>query len=565
MSLKTAFQTADLTGGGHDAGSRFVEHMRRYSIALFSTLTATWIRMELDPILESKVPFGLFFVSSLLTAWLAGTGPAILAAVLSLLSAAHFIIPPHDSLLLIHASDLVSLWIYLGVTIAAIMIFNQLSVQRRISENSAKENARLNDGLMEADRRKDEFLAMLAHELRNPLTPIQTALDILEDGPKSRQQSHALHTIRRQLGQTIRLVNDLLDASRYVHGKLRVQLAPINLVDAVEMAIEMSSSVIQERGHQFRASLPTTPVMINGDLARMSQSISNLLHNAAKFTPVKGHIRLAVSSENGFASVCVEDDGIGIPQELESDIFELFRQVNSSRSRREGGLGIGLSLVRHIIAAHQGTVEMVSDGLGQGTRFVLRIPCLKQEKSETAPHSKDHTLSGGSDSLATSHKALSKPEFKSSQEAPRRKLSKTSNSTRVASSNRRILIVDDNVDSAEMLKLLLSMEGYDVITANNGIDGIQLAEVNIPDVILLDIGLPGMDGFEVARILRRQPEMNDVRIIAVSGWDGNEYRDLSREVGIDHHVAKPFLPNDLIKLIEAPSSEKSGKAVTLNE
>ncbi|WP_197440897.1 ATP-binding response regulator [Thalassoglobus neptunius] len=557
-----------MTVTGQDAGSRFLDQMRRYSIALFSTLTATWIRMELDPILESKVPFGLFFVSSLLTAWLAGTGPAILAAVLSLLSAAHFIIPPHDSLLLIHASDLVSLWIYLGVTIAAIMIFNQLSVQRRISENSARENARLNDGLMEADRRKDEFLAMLAHELRNPLTPIQTALDILEDGPKSRQQAHALQTIRRQLGQTIRLVNDLLDASRYVHGKLRVKLSPINLVDAVEMAIEMSSSVIQERGHQFRASLPTDPVIINGDLARMSQSISNLLHNAAKFTPVKGHIRLAVSSENGIASVCVEDDGIGIPQELESDIFELFRQVNSSRSRREGGLGIGLSLVRHIIAAHHGTVEMFSDGLGQGTRFVLQLPCLDHKIPAKPSTTTDLNMSNRCDSPESSKNILSESEFTSLQESSGRKPSQKvqpSVQSKTASSNRRILIVDDNVDSAEMLKLLLSMEGYVVITANNGIDGIQLAELNIPDVILLDIGLPGMDGFEVARILRRLPEMNDIRIIAVSGWDGNEYRELSREVGIDHHVAKPFLPSDLIKLIEAPNCRGIGKAVTLND
>lgn len=514
---------------------RFLCHFRNYSVAVFSTLTATWLRLELEPILESRVPFGLFFISSLLTAWLAGTGPAVLAAVLSLLAAAHFIIPPSDSLFLNQPSDLFSLGIYLVVTLASILLFHQSAVQQRLAEKSAEENARLNAGLIEADTRKDEFLALLAHELRNPLTPIQTAVDLLDADPALIGQSRLpIETIRRQLRQLIRLVNDLLDASRFVHGKICIKSEPFLLEDAIQIAIETNQAALDERNHQFYVCLPDLPIRILGDLPRMSQAIFNVLHNATKYTHRGGHIRLSVTYSTGFVTIRIEDDGMGIPSELKARIFELFTQVNSSRSRREGGLGIGLALVRQLVHLHAGTISVASDGPGQGSRFTIELPCLPHcdLQPEVPP--------------MEPAKNLPRPESSSLDELKDSECEKP-----------KILMIDDNTDSSEMLGMLLQFEGFETRSASEGISGIRLGEQFRPEIILLDIGLPGMDGYEVAAALRKKTIFDDTVIIAVSGWDGAEYRRLSLDAGIDDHLAKPFVPGDLVNLIRHHLERKS--------
>lgn len=540
-------QSTDPTVAKHPPGSRcqrIQECMRNYSIAIFSTMTATLLRKELEPILESKVPFGLFFISTLLTAWMAGTGPAILATVLSVVSTAHFIIPPHDSLYLHHPSDVFSLAIYLIVTLASIFIFHQSAAQQRQATESALENSRLNDGLREADRKKDEFLALLAHELRNPLTPIQTAMDLLEADRRWDSNPQAMQTIRRQLCQLVRLVNDLLDASRYVHGKLQIRHETFNLLDAIELAIETNLSVFEDRNHRFNFCLPDHEVLVRGDMPRMAQAISNLLHNASKYTHRNGHIRLSVEIRQAAALIRIEDNGIGIPHDLKNHIFELFSQVNSSRSRREGGLGIGLALVRELVQLHGGSIEVESDGPDRGSRFTIQVPILtpaekplithqtRELPTASPPHITPRDSEGPCEPLAhcdreglhTAHAA-----------APDEKI--------------RILMVDDNVDSTAMLAILLTTQGFAADSAADGISGIQKAQEFRPHLILLDIGLPGMDGFEVAKTLRQRPEFQDTRILALSGWDGEEYRQLSRDAGIDEHIAKPFRPQELLRII----------------
>lgn len=499
-------------------GQTVYDHLRSYSIGIFSTMAATWVRMELEPVLESRIPFGLFFISSMLTAWLAGTGPAVVAAVLSVLAAAHFIIEPQDSLFLTDTSDIVALTIYLAVTLAAILMFHQRSQQLRLAEESATAISKLNTKLREADHRKDDFLALLAHELRNPLTPIQTAIDLMRADTMPVIQEQALLTIRRQMCQLVRLVNDLLDASRYVHGTLNVHMNPCDLREAIELAIETNKSMFEEKHHQFHCDIPNEPMMVNGDLPRIAQSISNLLHNAGKFTHREGHVRLSATSTEATVSIRIDDDGIGIPEELRSRIFELFTQVNSSRSRREGGLGIGLALVRELAHLHGGTVAVESAGVGRGSTFTLQLPRLiAHEVPDCSPATATHSTL---EPVNTEPRPLPK-----------------------------ILLIDDNVDGNQMLQMLFELHGYEFRSAGNGIDGIRLAHDFRPDVILLDIGMPGMDGYEVARTLRQREACRATTIIAVSGWDGEEYRARSFAAGIDLHIAKPFHPSELMQLI----------------
>ena len=368
-------------------------------------------------------------------------------------------------------------------------------------------------------RSRDEFLAMLAHELRNPLAPIRNAAQVIRlVGPADGHMTWARDVIDRQVHQLTRLVDDLLDVSRVTQGRVELHKEEIDLASVVAHAVETSRPAIDARRHTLIVELPKAPVYLEADLARLSQVVSNLLNNACKYMEEGGRIALTAEAEGREVRIRVRDEGIGIPQEMLPRVFELFTQLNRSLDRSEGGLGIGLALVRRLVELHGGSVGVHSDGLGLGSEFVVALPLLR---------------------------AASVPEDKS-DEAPEQ--------TGLAF-GRRILVADDNRDSAESLGMLLEIEGHEVCLAYDGQEALDQADRFGPEIILLDIGLPRMDGYEVAARLRRSPHHRDVLLVAVTGYGTDGDRKRSREAGFDHHLVKPVDPRALRDLIaNAPAT-----------
>ncbi len=363
------------------------------------------------------------------------------------------------------------------------------------------ERKRAEEGLAEANRRKDEFLAMLAHELRNPLAPIRNAVQVL--GLQASLEpglQWAKDIIDRNVGQMARLVDDLLDVSRITRGKIRLQKEPIELAPVVSQAAEISRPLIDERRHAFRVSAPDKPIWVNGDATRLAQVVANLLNNAAKYTDEGGRIELILEQLGDEAVMRVSDTGVGLPPEMLEEVFGLFTQVDRSCDRAQGGLGIGLTLVRRLIEMHGGRVEAFSNGPGQGTEFVARLPALVKTASPAAS---------------------AEPAAKASVE------------------RLRVLVVDDNEDAAKSMAMLLRMAGHELRTAHDGLAAIETAEEFRPDVVLLDIGLPGMDGYEVARRLRAATSLNAAVLVALTGYGQEEDRRKSSDAGFDHHLVKP--------------------------
>lgn len=363
--------------------------------------------------------------------------------------------------------------------------------------------AKRSEALAEANRSKEEFMALLSHELRNPLSPILNALNVLRrmrtDDPIIEQ---AGSIIERQVRQMVRLVDDLLDVTRITKGKLRLIKEHVDLRVAINRAAETARPFLDARKHDFSMRLPTEPLWIEGDPARLEQIAVNLLNNAAKYTDPGGAIDLSVSQEGGDAVLRVRDNGMGIDPEMLPRIFDLFTQVDGSLSRSRGGLGIGLALVSTLVEMHGGRVQAHSAGLGKGCEFTVKIPMLdKVARQATTTYVETGTTTG-------------------------RPL--------------RVLVVEDNVDAADSLSLLLRLFGHEVRVARNGPAGLDVAPVFGPDVVLLDIGLPGMDGFHVAQRLRALPEMKNVMLCALSGYtpsDADQQRH--HESGFDRYLVKP--------------------------
>ena len=376
------------------------------------------------------------------------------------------------------------------------------------------ENKRVRD-LEEAERQINEFLAMLAHELRNPLAPIRNAVSLMQMGGLSSSMLEWYRSvIDRQVTHLTRLVDDLLDVSRITRGKITLQKQPVEMSLVVDGAIDSCRPLIEERKHTLEIDLPVEPLWVEGDLTRLSQILLNLLNNAAKYTPEGGTIRLTVEKEGGRAVVRVLDTGLGIPAELLPRVFDLFMQGDRSLDRAEGGLGIGLTLVRRLTEMHGGSVEAHSDGPGRGSEFVVRLPLV------AAPAAPDD------------------PAMVRDAGRPQR-----------AGGFRRVLVVDDNRDAAESLTVLLELWGHAVRIANDGPDALALAAEYRPDTVLLDIGLPGMDGYEVARRLRELPGSHSMFLVAVTGYGQDEDRRRAYETGFDHHLTKPVEPAKLGSLL----------------
>jgi PAS domain S-box-containing protein len=363
-----------------------------------------------------------------------------------------------------------------------------------------------------AERRKDEFLATLAHELRNPLAPLRTGLQAL-GRPRGEGTTASIRAImERQLAQMVRLIDDLLDVSRISSGKVVLQRSRVDLRAIAELAIEASQPFIAAGRHEFKAVLPARPIWVDGDSSRLSQVMSNLLNNAAKYTAEGGQIELSLSASATQAILRVEDNGVGIPAEMLSEVFEMFTQVNRTLDRAQGGLGIGLSLVRRLTELHGGDVVAESRGLGHGSTFTLRLPLMEATDTKQP-------------ASATSRVGTSK------------------------SSPLRILVIDDIPDVADVMKMLLDLEGFETQVSYSGAGGLTIAKEFGPDVVFCDIGLPEMDGHEIARRMRADPTIPSAILIALTGWGSDAEVRRTRESGFDFHMVKPVDTNALLELL----------------
>jgi PAS domain S-box-containing protein len=376
------------------------------------------------------------------------------------------------------------------------------------------------DELAAADRQKDEFLATLAHELRNPLAPIRNAMQILKlPAADEAMRQRAKEMIERQLHHMVRLVDDLLDVSRIITGRIELRKTYFDLAEALTRAVETAEPLIEARGHELIVTVPPEPVMVHADLVRLSQVVSNLLTNAAKYTPKPNRIWLSAECEGTEVVLRIKDQGLGIESKMLDRIFELFVQADTSPTRAQGGLGIGLTLVKRLVELHNGTVAANSLGLGQGSEFVVRFP-IDVDAGDS------------------------------------RHAGRTDESQGVTGDQgeRRVLVVDDNVDAAESIAMLLQASGFSVRCVYDGVSALSVAGAFHPDVIVLDIGLPDISGYEVAKRLRARPDFVSVPIVAVTGYGQPSDRLRSREAGIDHHMTKPVDPEALQALLTASAS-----------
>jgi signal transduction histidine kinase/DNA-binding response OmpR family regulator len=379
----------------------------------------------------------------------------------------------------------------------------------------AIDNARLYGDVQRADVQKNEFLSMLAHELRNPLAPIRNAVYLLRQRQATDPQLEPIQDmVERQVQHLVRLVDDLLDVSRITRGKIRLQKEAVELSAVTARALELSRPFIEARGHELTVSLPEKPIFVEADPVRLAQVLGNLLNNAAKYTEEGGRIWLTAERDRDEAVLRVRDTGVGIPQEMLHAVFDLFTQVERSLDRSHGGLGIGLTLVRRLVELHGGRVQANSPGPNQGSDFEVRLPILEK---------------------------ASMPEPLAAEPLPEG-----------AGLRHRILVVDDNRDAADSLALVLRLMGHEVHVCHDGAGALAATRELRPEVVLLDIGLPEMDGYEVARRLRTDPELNDTLLVAITGYGQEQDLRRSREVGFDHHLVKPVDPATLAALFAAP-------------
>jgi signal transduction histidine kinase len=383
------------------------------------------------------------------------------------------------------------------------------SLQREIERSRAAE-----ESLQDSNQRKDEFLAMLSHELRNPLAPIRNAVEVMRRvAPPDPKLTMAREVVDRQVSLLARLVEELLDVSRISQGKIVLKREPVELARVIAHSVETARPLIDARNQTLSVSVPAAPVWLSADFARLSQVLSNLLNNASKYTGEGGRIELAAAAGEGEASIVVRDNGAGIEPQLLDRVFELFVQGERALDRGQGGLGIGLTLVKRLVELHQGRVHAASDGPGRGAMFTVTLPCISAVEPQ--------------------------------RQAPPISVAKT---TEVY--GRRVLVVDDNVDAAESTAAFLRLEGHEVKAVHDGLQALASLKVFDPHVVVLDIGLPGLDGYAVARQLRSRGDTSHVLLIALTGYGQKEDRQRATEAGFDYHFVKPADPREIQVAIE---------------
>jgi signal transduction histidine kinase/ActR/RegA family two-component response regulator len=479
----------------------------RYGGGIAILALATWLRLEFGQALAGG-GFMIFFVAVIVASWFGGLGPSLLTLVLSLvLSSCLFEQSPEEES---PARALFGLSLFFFTALTTAMLSESLRAAQRRAEA--------------ADRRKDEFLAILAHELRNPLAPISMGLELLRlPGVDAGTREWTQEVMRRQVQHLVRLVDDLLDVSRITRGKVELRQQVVELRDVVAAALETVQPLIEEKHHELVVSLPEESTTILVDPVRIAQVIGNLLSNAARYTPPGGRIWLSGEQSGGIATIRVRDTGIGIAPDMLPRVFELFAQAQTQGG--QGGLGIGLTLVRSLVEMSGGTVEARSPGLGKGSEFVVRLPLVRADQ---APEAARRGLCRGEQVRA-----------------------------------RRAFVVDDNADAAATLAELLRRDGHEVHTFSDGDSAVESAATIAPDVVLLDIGMPEMDGLEVARRLREMPAMAAALLIAVTGWGQEADRRRTQEAGFDHHLVKPIDTDALRQLLAGcgPSAEVRHPAI----
>lgn len=397
-----------------------------------------------------------------------------------------------------------------GNVVGASKIVRDVTQRKRLEDDLR----RLAADLSETDRRKNEFMATLAHELRNPLAPMSNMVEVLKREDGNREMfTRARDTIERQLGQLVRLVDDLLDLNRITHDRLELRKSEVELTPVIQQAIEVARPLIDSAAHDLRVSLPEQPVYLDADPARLAQVFGNLLNNSSRYTKPGGSISIAAKQVDGEVVVTIKDTGAGIPQDKLATIFDMFTQVDRSPERSQGGLGIGLTLVKRLVEMHGGSIEAKSDGEDQGSEFEVRLPILSKTPDQitAAPHV--------------------------AAEAP--------------TAARRVLIVDDNRDSADSLAMLLEITGNQTFMAHDGLEAIEAIEKHRPEVILLDIGLPKLSGHEVCRRVREKSWGKDIVVIALTGWGQDEDRRKSEEAGFNGHLVKPVNYDELLELLSS--------------
>ena len=401
--------------------------------------------------------------------------------------------------------EIVLLILLLWWTATGISIHAQATRQAELALRESEQRYRvIAAAAKDADRRKDEFLATLAHELRNPLAPIGNALELLKYAGDDRDVQQQVHdTIERQFGQMVRLVDDLLDVGRITRNKLELRAQRVELASVIQQAVETSRLLAQGLGHVMHVNLPPEPIWVHADPVRLAQVFINLLNNSCKFTESGGTISIAAERLGDDVAVSVKDTGIGIARDKIDGIFEMFAQVDQSLERTRGGLGIGLTIVKRLVELHGGQISVRSDGPGRGSEFVVWLPVLVESKV-SAP-------------------VAPKP-------------------TGIATKPRRILITDDNRDAATSLALLLRYGGHEVEMAHDGRQAIDKAEAWRPDVMLLDLGMPKMNGYDVCRAIRQTTWGKDIQIVALTGWGQEQDRRNTREAGFNAHLVKPVDP-----------------------
>jgi PAS domain S-box-containing protein len=389
-----------------------------------------------------------------------------------------------------------------GVIVGAVLVF------RDITERKQAEHA-----LSEADRRKDDFIALLAHELRNPLAPVRNGLQVMRlAAGDANAITSARAMMERQLGHMVRLIDDLLDISRINRNKMDLRRTRVLFSDVVTHAVETARPAIEAAGHELSVSLPPQPIFLDADLTRLAQVFSNLLTNSAKYTEHGGRIWLSATDGSGTVTVSVRDNGIGIPVDSLPRIFDMFSQVDRSIERATGGLGIGLALVKGLVEMHGGSVMAESAGPGKGSSFTVRLPALESPSQELE-------------------------EATAKQSPP------------VVGPKLRVLVVDDNRDSADSMAMMLKLLGNEVVTAYDGLEALATAEVFRPQVILMDVGMPNLNGLDATRQIREQSWGKQMTVVALTGWGQNDDRDQSRAAGCNGHLVKPVELPDLQRLL----------------
>ncbi len=485
--------------------------LQRYGTAFIAVAIAMGLRTLLDPFLQDRVAYGFFLVATAFTAWRCGLGPALATVAGGAFLGNYFFEPPRGSLLIEFGPRQMSLLICVVIGVATALFCESLRL-------TAIENARLYRLAQQADARKDEFVAMLAHELRNPMAPLRNALYLLDaigSHPPKVEELHRL--IGMHVGQLCRLVDDLLDVSRITLGKIDLQIETVELRKVVDSAVSAVQPLIDEKHHDLQIKLPNERVFIKADPIRMTQVLTNLLNNASKYSEPSGRIWLSAEVERDWVVLRVRDAGIGLTAEDCTKIFNLFEQTQRTIEQSKGGLGIGLALVRSLVEMHGGTVTAQSPGANLGSEFIVRLPLL----------------------------SVSQPADLPSERPSPENVTPTGDRRRL-----RILVVDDVAAAASSMASILRLWKHETKICSDGFSALEAIRTYKPDVLLADLGLPRMSGYQLAEQVRRLPEMRELVLVAISGFGQPADRERSREAGFSLHLTKPIDPGELERFLE---------------